>query len=284
MILLDYSAVAIANMMVAIRIDNEQVSMQFALHMILNSIRRANKQFKSEFGTMVICCDDKKNWRRKTFQPYKYKRRKDKEESEIDWDLINECLDFVKKELRKGFPYLVVQVEEAEADDIIGALARYATANKKPSVVVSNDKDFVQLHSDFVCQWRPCEKAYVRNPDPKSFLKRLIIKGDKDDGVPNIKSPDEIFMTEGKRQKSIFQKELDVWIPDDDNASIPSEFMDNYYRNKRMIDLTFTPNDIKESAVMQFIDGRQKANKPAMTKFFMKNKLRYLHERINDFI
>ena len=284
MILLDYSAVAIANMMVALKKDGEQLTEFFALHMILNSIRRSNKKFSKEFGTMVICCDDKTNWRKDEFEYYKYKRRKDKEDSDVDWDFIYKCLDYVQEELHNGFPYSVITVDNAEADDVIGALANYATDKEKQTVIISNDKDFVQLHSDYVCQWRPCEEAFVRNPEPKVFLKELILRGDTDDGIPNIKSPDNHFTLEGKRQKSMYTKDVDIWKYDESNASIPDEFMDNYYRNMKLIDLTFTPKEIKLESIKLFEEQRQRANKPKMIKFFMKHRLRYLHENINDFI
>ncbi len=287
MILLDYSAVAIANIMRSLKMDGEQLTEFFALHMILNSIRKSNKKFSREFGTMVICCDAKRNWRRSEFEYYKYKRRKDRKEDDIDWDLVYKCLDFTKDALVADFPYLVIEEENAEADDIIGELSRYATEHEKPTVVVSNDKDFVQGHSKFVCQWRPCEEAFIRNPNPKMFLKELVIRGDRDDGIPNIKSANNHFTIEGKRQKSIYQKELDIWINKDyidENDAIPTEFIKNYYRNQRLIDLHFTPNDIKKNVVEKFEAGRQRANKGKMVKFFMKHRLRYLHEKMNDFM
>jgi len=286
MILLDYSAVAIANMMVAINRDSEQLTEHFALHMILNSIRKSYKQHKNDFGTMVICCDSDFNWRKKHFPFYKYKRRKDKKESNIDWDLIYKCLDFVKNEIRNGFPYLVIEEHGCEADDIIGVLGRFATDMKKPTVIVSNDKDFIQLHSEYVCQWRPIEQAFVRNLDPKRFLKELIIRGDSEDGIPNIKSQDDIFTIEGKRQSPIYKKDLDIWLDDDDNTFLNENetWKRNYERNKLLIDLTITPAKLVTPIIVAFETGRQRANKPKMTKFFMKHRLRYLHEKINDFI
>lgn len=284
MILLDYSAVAIANMMIAIKKDGEQLTKYFALHMILNSIRRANKKFSGQYGTMVICCDAKTNWRNDEFEYYKWKRKQDRKDSDVDWDLIYECLDYTKEALDEGFPYNVITVDNSEADDVIGALARYATDQSKPTVIVSNDKDFIQLHSPFVCQFRPVEQAFVRNTEPQAFLKELVMRGDSDDGVPNMKSPDDIFTIPGKRQKSMFKKDVEVWRYEEGTGSIPDEFINNYYRNQRLIDLTFTPEPIKIESVEQYVAGRQRANKPKMTKFFMKHQLRYLHERINDFI
>lgn len=283
MILLDYSAVAIANIMVGIKRDGEQLTKFFALHMILNSIRVANKKFSRDYGTMIICCDAKTNWRNDVFDYYKWKRKNDRKKDDIDWDLVYECLDYTKEALDSGFPYNVITVDNSEADDIIGALAVYATENEENTVIVSNDKDFIQLHSESVCQFRPMEQAFVRHPEPRVFLKELVLRGDTDDGVPNIKSPDDIFTIKGKRQKSMYAKEVDVWKYDEDNTFLTDETKDNYYRNKRLIDLTFTPKDVKVESVRQLIDNKQRTNKAKMTRFFIKHQLRYLHERISDF-
>ena len=283
MILLDYSAVAIANMMIAIKKDGEKLTKFFALHMILNSIRRANKKFSKNYGTMVICCDADGNWRKNEFEYYKWKRKKDKESSDVDWDLIYECLDFTRDALDDGFPYNVITVDNSEADDVIGALGRYATEQEKQTVIVSNDKDFIQLHSEDVCQFRPIEQAYVRHPEPEVFLRELILRGDTDDGVPNIKSPDDIFTIQGKRQTSMYTKDVDIWKYDANNELLPEEYINNFKRNERLIDLTFTPEEIIVESVKQYVEGRQRANKPKMIKFFMKHQLRYLHERLSDF-
>ena len=285
MILLDYSAVAIANMMVAIKKDGEELNEKFALHMILNSIRKANKQFSKEFGKMVICCDAPSNWRKEKFPLYKWKRKKDKEKSDINWDLVYKCLDYVKEQLSKDFPYLVIEEDGAEADDIIGALAYVSRVSKIPTVIVSNDKDFIQCHSKYVCQFRPCEQAFVRNPDPKRALKELILRGDSEDGIPNIKSQDDIFTIEGKKQKSMFKKELDIWLQDGNTDFCENEeWKKNYERNTLLIDLDNTPTEITNKIVTKYDKGVRRANKAKMTKFFMKHRLRYLHEKINDFM
>ena len=284
MILLDYSAVAIASIMISIKMEGEQLSEAFALHMIMNSIRTFNKKFSNEYKPMIICCDGKENWRKEVFPFYKYKRRKDKDKSDVDWELIYKCLDYAKEEIRDGFPYLVIEIDNAEADDIIGALAKYATEWKEKTVIVSNDKDFVQTHSDYVSQYRPCESGFMNIPRPDLQLRELIIRGDADDGIPNIKSPDAIFTMEGVRQKPIFAKDVEKWVHDERLSFLTDETRDNYYRNEMLIDLDFTPNEIREEAINRYLGYNERPNKMKMTRFFMNNRLRNLHEKINDFM
>lgn len=312
MILLDYSAVAIANIMIGMKRDKEQLNKEFALHTILNSIRKSNVMFRREFGRMVLCCDDIQNWRQREFEFYKWKRKKNKENSDIDWNFVYECLDYTKDSIDAGFPYNVIQVFDAEADDIIGCLARYATVNEIPTVIVSNDKDFIQLHGKFVCQYRPIEEGFVRNQNPERFLREMIIRGDSDDGIPNIKCPDNQFTIEGARQTSIYKKDVDVWVHDDKldflddmdtkhiedsnkknkkrvkqgNKEIPITSLPstNYIRNEKLIDLRFTPPDIEQVTVHLYESNKVRASMPVMTKFFIENRLRYLFEKIKDFM
>ncbi len=282
MILLDYSAVAIANIARAIKMDGELLTNEFALHMIMNSIRASNVRLRRDYGEMVICCDcNGVSWRREEFELYKFKRRKKRSDSsDIDWKFVYEKLEYVKNELKNDFPYTVLQIDRAEADDIIGTLARYATENELKTVIVSNDKDFVQLHSPFVEQYRPCAEGFY---NITNNLQELIIRGDSDDGVPNIKSPIDIFTVPDKRQKPIYKKELEAWKSEDD---IPEELRERYIQNKRLIDLSETPTSIQQSVIEEFKRQHthgKRPNKAKMTKFFMKNRLRYLHERMNEF-
>jgi 5'-3' exonuclease len=293
MILLDYSAVAIAGMMIAIKRDGEYLTKEFALHMILNSIRKANKKFHREYGEMIICCDAKSNWRKEVFPQYKFKRKKLKETDDIDWALIYECLEYTKNIIKKGFPYRVIEVNRTEADDIIGELSRLSTSNKEKSVIISNDKDFCQLINAYVDQFRPATEEYVNIPDTKRFLKELIIRGDTSDGIPNIKSNDDIFTLEGKRQTSIFKKELIIWLDDEYNEFLDpldeklkdkTNVKENFRRNNTLINLDCTPENLKKNIREEYNNTKVNINKKVMTEFFMDNKLRYLHEKINDFM
>jgi len=288
MILLDYSAVAIANIAIAIKrdkaLEHSELNEQFILHMILNSIRKAYKNLHDDFGEMVICCDAPSNWRQDIFPYYKYSRKKKHKNDDIDWDMIYHYVNYVK-EVLQDFPYIIIEETHCEADDIIGVLARQATIQKIPTVIVSNDKDFIQCHSEYVCQWRPIEEAFVRHPDPKKFLLELIIRGDADDGIPNIKCPDNHF-TLGKRQKAIYKKELNVWLNEDNYIWLDdTEWKDNFFRNRKLIDLTFVPENSAINIIIKYENNKnKKLKKSEMVKFFMKHKLRYLHERLNDFV
>ena len=76
MILLDYSQIALSNIIVQKLNDEDMIR-----HMILNSIRMYNKKYRGEYGQMVICADGMNTWRRDYFPEYKANRRKGRSET-----------------------------------------------------------------------------------------------------------------------------------------------------------------------------------------------------------
>ena len=144
-ILIDLNQVLIANLMQQLNQDkNQKLDEGLIRHMVLNSLRSYNKQFKSKYGKIIICCDSKSYWRREFFPFYKANRKKDRDKSGLDWNLIFLTLNKVRDELKENFPYKTIEVDGAEADDIIGVLA--ARLSKHEDVLIlSSDKDFGQL-------------------------------------------------------------------------------------------------------------------------------------------
>ena len=53
------------------------------------------------------------------------------------------------------------------------------------------------------------QKKFVVVDNPKTFLFEHIVKGDSSDGVPNVLSEDDCFVTDGKHQKPITRKRLE---------------------------------------------------------------------------
>ena len=249
MILLDYSQTVIGSFMAMGR-GKPVVEEDLLRHTILNSIRMFRNQFSKDFGEMVICCDGKDNWRKKVFPEYKANRRKNREEDATDWKTLFELLHEMRDDISKYFPYKVMHVDEAEADDIIAVIVR--ELSEEPTLIVSSDKDFIQLQKfDNVKQWSPLQKKFVVG-DPVESLYDKTIRGDTGDGVPNILSSDDTFIIEGKRQTPITKKKLDLW-----RGKFPEEFCNesmlrNYHRNKTLVDLDETPKSICINIINQY--------------------------------
>lgn len=113
-------------------------------HMILNSIRSYLVKYGNKYGKLVICCDSRNSWRRDVFPHYKHGRKKNRDESSIDWEAIHSIISEMKEVLKENFPYPLVEVYGAEADDVIAVLAKHYHKDEQ-ILIISNDHDFLQL-------------------------------------------------------------------------------------------------------------------------------------------
>jgi hypothetical protein len=283
MIIMDLSQVMISNLMIQLgNHTNADIEEDLLRHMVLNSVRAYNVKFKNEFGEMIIACDAGNNWRRQVFPYYKANRRKNREKSEINWTAVFETLNKVRDELKDYFPYRVIRVDGAEADDIIGTLAQtYGNTNEK-ILILSGDKDFVQLQAYMnVQQFDPVQKKWRKTNDVDKFIKEHIIRGDTGDGVPNFLSADDTFVV-GARQKPISQKKLDQWLNSDPKEFCDEKMLRGYLRNQQLVDLNFIPPDIKKEVLVQY---EQQAGKgrDKLFNYFIERRLKLLLESINEF-
>ncbi len=283
MIIMDLSQVMISNLMIQLgNHTNADIEEDLLRHMVLNSVRAYNVKFKDEFGEMIIACDAGNNWRRQVFPYYKANRRKNREKSEINWTAVFETLNKVRDELKDYFPYRVIRVDGAEADDIIGTLAQtYGNTNEK-ILILSGDKDFVQLQAYMnVQQFDPVQKKWRKTNDVDKFIKEHIIRGDTGDGVPNFLSADDTFVV-GARQKPISQKKLDQWLVSDPKEFCDEKMLRGYLRNQQLVDLNFIPPDIKKEVLVQY---EQQAGKgrDKLFNYFIERRLKLLLESINEF-
>jgi len=281
MILVDLNQVLISNLMAQTRGKSDiKPNKEMIRHMVINSLRGFNLKFKEQYGTMVLCADAGDPWRRDIYPNYKHARRKGRVDSATDWDNIFSCITEIKNEIAENFPYIMMYIEKAEADDIIGALVFNHT--NTPIMIISGDKDFIQLQSNTnVKQYSPIQKVFVgEGLDPKKFLHEQIIKGDRSDGIPNILSPDDIFLT-GEKQRPINKKRLEEWS-NVENISLGSETSKYYERNKRLIDLSCMPKELERTIINTYREYKI-PNRSKLLPYFMQHKLKALMTNIGDF-
>ena len=140
MIVVDYNQTAIGNFMAEVRgRPDVDVNLPLLRHMIVNTIRSYKRKYGEEFGDIVIACDNRYYWRKKEFPYYKASRRTQRQASSLDWGEIFDALNIVRDELSEVFPYPVIDVEGAEADDVIGTLADYSQSLGEPGVLFEDD-------------------------------------------------------------------------------------------------------------------------------------------------
>ncbi|MBL6910848.1 MAG: hypothetical protein ISR34_10545 [Pirellulales bacterium] len=277
MILIDYSQIALSNIIVQKLNDENMIR-----HMILNSIRMYNKKYRNEYGQMVICADGINTWRKNFYPAYKASRKKGRDSSGLDWTEIFRVLNLVRDEIKENLPYKVLHLEGCEADDIIGALT-YETqefGKFEPVMIISSDKDFIQLQKfSNVKQYSPIQKKAVTEKHPRKYLFEHICRGDKGDGIPNILSADNCFVDE-IRQTPLRQNLIDTWI--DDAEIMPDEIKRNFQRNTKLIDLNEIPEDIYNNIVNTY-DGQKPAMKMKVLNYLIKKRCNNLIEVVEEF-
>ena len=281
MILVDMNQISLASMMMHLHMSkSKEPDGNMVRHMILNSLRMYRTRFSSEYGELVLCYDSKHYWRRDYFPEYKSGRRKTREKDDKNWDEIFLCLNEIKDELRENLPYKFLEVYGAEADDIIGILC---STISEEIMIISGDKDFIQLQKfPNVKQFSPITKKSVNGANPGGYLKEHIFKGDTSDGIPNVLSPDNTF-TDGLRQKPLGKKKIASWMEHNfDDVAPNDEVKRNYQRNKKLIDLAYTPDELSR----EIIDTYNEApfgDRSKLLNYFIQKRLKTLTESIGEF-
>lgn len=299
MIIVDFNQTAISTLMAELagRTDVE-IRKDLIRHMIVNAIRSYRVKFGEKYGELVIACDNRKYWRKDKFPYYKASRKKARADSGFDWKLIFDTLAEIRAELHQFFPYQVIDVEGAEADDVIATLVNWSQSNNlrqdgmfgelepEPVLVLSGDHDFVQLqrHKN-VSQYSPIHKKWIKPEGSiNAYLMEHIIKGDKGDGIPNILSPDDCFVTES-RQKPVSSKKLAEWIeltPDEFEAQVDVNTARNFNRNRYLIDFDCIPDAVRNGIIEAWTTQPRK-DRSQLLNYFIENRMKNMLEHIGDF-
>lgn len=268
MILCDFSGIVFASVYVDVS-KNMDTSKDFLRHIMVSQVRSINKKFRNDYGELILCADSKERyWRKNVFPFYKAGRKKAREVSNIDWNTVFSHVGDLFVEFKQYLPYRFLQIPEMEADDIIATLALKQPSNKdslfegnEPTVIVSNDHDFRQLHDiENLIQYCPNNKKKVKEADPKMYLFEQICRGDADDGIPNIRSAPDTFIDENKRQKPVTSKFIKECL----NSGIPDECKERFKKNRLLIDLRQIPEEYQN----KIIESYHEYNIPPKTKLF----------------
>ena len=278
--------VTISNLMVQInQSKTKSVDEDLVRHMVLNSLRMYRTKFGDKFGELVLTYDSRRYWRRDYFPNYKANRKKSRESSSLDWNSIFQSLNAIRDEIRETFPYKVVEVEGAEADDCIAAIVQHisVTPNEFEQILIlSGDKDFIQLHKhNFVKQYSPVLKKFINNIDPSIYIREHVLRGDTSDGVPNFLSPDNTFV-DGLRQKPMSTKKIADWIESKPEDVFTEEMMRNYQRNKTLIDLECIPKELVGRILEAYREPPQ-GDRSKLLNYFIQKRLKNLMADIGDF-
>lgn len=304
MILIDYSQFCRAAMY-ASKMENEADG-PFMKYIIIKTLMSMNTKFRDKFGKLVICCDGRNYWRKEVFPPYKQKRREAQQESKMNEALFFEIKNELMNELGDNTPWHVVQIDRMEADDLIGTSARVFD---EPNVVISSDHDFKQLQMfDNVSQYCPRSHKFIEESNPDFYRFHHVMKGDAGDGIPNVLSDRDTFITE-KRQKPVAQKDINYLfgslINDGPEGFVsPVEIKvtpeirewlnkkggseERFYENLRLVDLTSLDKEVYvdcENGIRETLEEQERKYKGSsqLMTYLSKNKMPSLLDNLNDF-
>jgi hypothetical protein len=190
------------------------------------------------------------------------------------------------KEIIRAFNIPMLELAGYEADDIIGTLVEYTQelGNYEPVMIVSADKDFIQLHKyDNVNQYSYVTRKEVKDPNPRLYLQTQILKGDSVDGIPNVLS-DDTCLVEGRRQHPLRQKKIDELISKVVEGPSSDEWYRNYQRNKKLIDLAETPEHLKNQIIDTYKEQDKWTNKGKVFPYMVDKQLKMLLESVEEFV
>lgn len=139
---------------------------------------------------LAVCFDPQgPTFRHKTLESYKGERQETPEDIRLSIPYI--------KDIIKAYNIPMVEVEGFEADDVIGTLAKMAEADGFTTYMMTPDKDFGQLVTTNVLQYKPSYRGQdfeIRGPEevcarynikrPAQVIDLLALMGDKIDNIP----------------------------------------------------------------------------------------------------
>jgi hypothetical protein len=256
-------------------------------HMVCNSLRKLKEKHGRKYGRMVLCFDSGNPWRREYYPHYKAKRKAQR--AEKNQDDVREMFDFMnqlQRDLEDYSPYPCVYASRCEADDVVAVLAMKTASEGEDVLIVSQDTDFYQLHSNRISQYLNRKNKIVSCECPNDELNEKIARGDSSDSIPNCLSDDDVFVTEGKRQKPMRASVVAQVV----RGQFPTaEAKRNWDRNKKLIDLTEIPEEYSQLIVDEY-DSAADAKYPSTTrgmdfyKYLASNKMHILAEQAQVFM
>ena len=258
-----------------VRGDDAETKVGMAYHIMFNSINKVWRDFQ---GSHVIFCLEGRSWRKDFDTSYKANRAaaraalspKEQEEDKMFWEAFDELKSFLTNKSN----CTVLQHERCEADDFI---ARWIQTHPDDEhVIVSSDSDFYQLLAPNVRQFNGISKQLItlegifdeKNklvldkktkqplpaPDPQWLLFEKCMRGDTSDNIfsayPGVREKStknrvglrEAFADKDSKGYNWNNLMLQRWV---DHNQVEHRVRDRYLHNKKLIDLTEQPDDIK---------------------------------------
>jgi hypothetical protein len=278
----------------------------FAIHVTLASV---NKAWRDQKADHVVFCLEGRSWRKDFYEPYKKNRavaraaltEKEAEEDKLFW----EAFDDLKTFLSERTNCTVLRHEQLEADDLV---AGWIQAHPQDHhTIVSSDTDFHQLLADNVNQYNGVAdelhtlqgifdkkgKMVIDKktkepkviPNPEWILFEKCMRGDPTDNVfsayPGVRKTklEEAYNDRANRGFAWNNLMLQSWT---DHNGVDHKVLDDYNRNRVLVDLAAQPDDIKIKIAETIANGSVRLNRPMVGAQFLKFCGKYELNRLSD--
>ena len=261
---------------VAFRASDPWEKVGYALHISMAAINKVAKKFDSDH---VVFCLEGRSWRKDFYKPYKANRsearaaltEREQEEEKLFW----ETFDDFNQYLREKTNCSVLRDGDAEADDLI---ARWIHLHPNDEhTIISSDSDFYQLLAENVKQFNGINDTLItiegifdakgkpvidkktklpkEVPNPEWLLFEKCMRGDSSDNVfsafPGVRKKGtknkvgllEAFEDRSSKGYAWNNMMLQRWT---DHEGKDHRVLDDYNRNKQLIDLKQQPEEIQQ--------------------------------------
>jgi 5'-3' exonuclease len=266
-LLIDFNNLAVRNYCTKeIEFDTESPNIFLWKYLVVESIYKM--LFKEDITEVILAVDDKRSWRKIYWERYKESRKGKRDTSKINWDIFHAEYRKFSDEIKRYLPFKILLIENAEADDVIGVLAR---KDDRQYIVVSNDEDYLQLISENVRVYNPSKGVFMECKDPEMFVIKKCLTGQSKDDIFNIKTP--LNWPQGKRKpgfgdvsaQKVIEQGYQKWL-------IENKLEERFKINRILIDFNKIPNTIK-TRILNTYNRYKLADPSNMYAFFDKNKM-----------
>ena len=254
---------------------SSDIKLGMAFHITFNSIKKAWQDFE---GKHVVFCLEGRSWRKDFYEPYKRNRaearaaltEREQEEDKLFWEAFDEFKTFITEKTN----VTVLQHPNLEADDLIAGFIQ--THPNEKHVIISTDSDYYQLINENVSQYNGVQEHHITHEGIFDHKGKVVV--DKKTGLPKVVNPewmlfekcmrgdtsDNVFSAypgvrvKGSKNKvglmEAFEDRtsrgyawnnlmLQRWV---DHNGTEHRVLEDYERNRRLIDLSHQPDAIKE--------------------------------------
>ena len=255
---------------------NSELKLGMALHIMFHSVRKAWQDFD---GKHVVFCLEGRSWRKDFYEPYKRNRDdarallspKEQEEDALFFEAFADFKEFITEKTN----CTVLTHKQLEGDDLIAGFIQLHPNSKH--VIISSDSDFQQLIGPNVSQYNGIADIHITNEgyydakgkpvidkktgaikqpiDPEWMLFEKCMRGDTSDNVfsayPGVRTKStknkvgltEAFADRHTKGYNWNNLMLQKWV---DHKDVEHRVVDDYQRNRMLIDLRCQPDHIRE--------------------------------------